>query len=63
MQSRKMSHRASFPSQEWSAPNHRVELPPKEWILAPQRVVLPREEQLATGRDMAPKNIYIGGND
>ena len=56
-----MSHRASFPSQEWTIPSQRVTLPPKDWLPAPQRVILPREEQLETGRNMANKEklFYI----
>ncbi len=58
-----MSHRASFPSQEWTIPNHRVTLPPKDWLPAPQRVILPREGQLETGRNMATEEkIYFTSN-
>ena len=54
-----MSHRASFPSQEWTIPSQRVTLPPKDWLPAPQRVILPREEQLEPGRNMATEGKTI----
>ncbi len=54
-----MSHRALFPSQEWTIPSERVTLPPKDWLPAPQRVILPREKQLETGRNMATEGKTI----